>query len=85
MPQEIVPIDRSRPIRRAVGSTVTFVNQSAVDVYFDYNPNRLNAALAGVVPDGTKLIAAGGQVQWSQYPGVIFVRAVTLTFLEVQP
>lgn len=81
----IVPADIAAPIRRAKGSTVTFVNQSATDVYFDSDYQRLNASVAGSTPDGTKLAANGGQIQATDYPGLLWFRAATQTTIEVQP
>jgi hypothetical protein len=85
MARLLIPADRAIPVRRAVGSTVTFVNQKTVDVYLDSDYNRLNAALPGTAPDGTKLAASGGQVQITNYPGVFFLRSATDTEVEVQP
>lgn len=85
MPLEFVPIENAKPIRRPPGSQVTLVNQSAVDVYFDFNPNRLNATPAGSVPSGTKIAATTGQIQIDSFPGVIWVRAATATQIDVQP
>lgn len=80
-----VPNDYAVPVRRTPGATVTFINQSAVDVYFDRDPNRLNACLPAAVPDGTKLVAAGGQLQWANFPGTLWFRAAAQTTIEVQP
>lgn len=85
MAQELVPAENAKPIRRQRGSQVTLVNQSAVDVYFDFNPNRLNATPVGVAPSGTKLLATTGSIQIDSFPGVIWVRAATPTQIEVQP
>lgn len=87
MPQEVVTADIARAIRRTPGSTVTFINQGATDVYFDSNPGRLNASAPGSVPSGTKIANTGGQIQFASYPdnGVVWVRAATQTTLEVQP
>lgn len=81
----IVPSDTAIPVRREVGKTVTFINQSATDVYLDSDYQRLNASVEGVAPDGTKLVAAGGQIQITNYPGVYYMRAATRTVIEVQP
>jgi hypothetical protein len=85
MPLEPVTADIPRAIRRPPGTTVTFVNQSATDVYMDADWGRLAQGLQGSVPTGTKIVNGGGQVQWSSYPGVIYVRAASATTLEVQP
>lgn len=81
----VIPADRAIAIRRPKGSTVTLVNQSAVNVFIDSDYNRLNASLAGAIPSGTLLAAAGGQVQITDYPGVYYARAAVETTLEVQP
>ena len=80
-----IPIDSAVAVRRRPGSTVTFVNQSAQDVYFDRDPNRLNKTLAGAVPDGTLLAKNGGQLQWPGFPGVVWFRSAVATSIEVQP
>lgn len=85
MPAEPVTSDIPRAIRRQPGATVTFVNQTATDVYFDNDWGRIAQGLQGSVPTGTKIAANGGQVQWSAYPGVMYVRSATPTTLEVQP
>jgi hypothetical protein len=87
MPLQIVNADTAVAIRRAPGTTVTLINNSATDVYIDTNPNRLNATLQGVVPSGTKLAATGGQIQIASFfnSGVVYARAVSQTTIEVQP
>lgn len=75
----------ARPVRRRVGSTITFVNQSATDVYFDRQEERLNKTKAGSVPDGTLLAKTGGQIQYADFPGVLWFRAATDTTIEVTP
>jgi uncharacterized beta-barrel protein YwiB (DUF1934 family) len=73
-------------IRRPKNSQVTLVNQGAVDVYFDFNPNRLNTAAPGVVPQGTKLVATTGSIQIDMHENTtIWTRAVSQTTIEVQP
>lgn len=83
--KQVVPSDIAAPVRRTKGSTVTFVNQSATDVYVDSDYQRLNATVQGAAPDGTKLAANGGQLQVTDYPGLLWVRAATQTTIEVQP
>jgi len=87
MPAEIVSVDRARAIRRKPGTNITFVNQGATDVYFDNDPGRINAALPGAltIANGTKIANSGGQVQFSAFPGVVWVRANAATTIEVQP
>jgi len=80
-----VPNDNVAVVRRSPGTTVTFINQSAVDVYFDEDPNRLNNCLSGAVPNGTKLVNGGGQLQWANFKGTLYFRAATPTTIEVQP
>lgn len=81
----LVPTDRANLIRRQQGSTVTLVNQSATDVYVDSDPARLNATVAGGTPSGIKLAANGGQVQITDFPGFIYVRAAAETTVDVLP
>jgi hypothetical protein len=88
MPQEAVPTDIPRAIRRKAGANITFINQLATDdIYFDNDYGRLAAAVAGSVgtANGTLIAKSGGQVQFSAYPGVVYVRSNTATFIEVQP
>lgn len=87
-----VPIENAVPLRRQKGIQVTIVNQSAVDVYFDFDPQRINGPFIGGVPDGTRIaaFAAGppateGQVQLDNFPGVVWLRAAAATQVEVQP
>lgn len=87
MPLQIVSTDRAVAIRRAPNTTVTLINNSATDVYIDTDPSRLNASLPGAVPSGTKLAAAGGQIQIAAFftSGVIYARAAAQVTIEVQP
>lgn len=82
--QFIVGATQATPLRRRQGSNVTLVNQGAVDVYCDENPNRLNSTVTGAVPSGTEIAAGGGQLQYSSYPGVLWFRAAQVTTIEVQ-
>jgi hypothetical protein len=72
-------------LRRQPGITVTLVNQSAVDVYFDRVPDTLNKTVTGAVPDGLKLAANGGQLQWPNFPGTLWFRAASKTEVKVTP
>lgn len=72
-------------LRRKIGITVTFVNQGATDVYVDRFPERLNATLKGAVPQGMKIANGGGQLQWPNFPGVLWFRAASKTSIEVVP
>lgn len=83
--QLIVPTDRVQKLVRPLNSTVTLVNQSATDVYFDSDLQRLAASLPGAVPSGTKIAANGGQLQIALFPGILYLRAAASTFIEVQP
>ena len=83
--QVLVDDARAVAIRRSKEQTVNFINESAVDVYYDTDAMRLNASALGAVPSGTKIAASGGTVGWSSFPGVVWVRAATKTTLEVTP
>lgn len=85
MAKVLIPIENAVAIRRPKGSQVTLVNQTAVDVYIDFNRQRLEASAVGAVPDGTKIAANTGQVQVDSFPGVIYARSAVATSLEVQP
>lgn len=77
---------QARAVRRKQGSTVTFVNQSTTtDVYFDRQEERLNRAAPGGTPDGTKLSKNGGQLQYPDFPGVLWFRSTDDTTIEVVP
>ena len=80
-----VPALKAVAVRREAGITITFVNQSATDVYFDRQEERLDRTLAGSVPDGTLLAKNGGQLQWPNFPGVLWFRAASDTSIEVTP
>lgn len=87
-----VPVENAAPLRRMRGTQVTLVNQSAVDVYFDFDAQRINGPFIGGVPDGTRIAAAAvgpppteGQVQIDNFPGVVWLRAAAATQIEVQP
>lgn len=88
MAVELVPIENAKPIRRPRNSQVTLINQSASDVWFDFNPNRLNAAPVGAVGNnnGTKLVNTNGSIQIDMHSrDVIYVRSNTATQIDVQP
>lgn len=85
MPPLLVSSDVAVRIRRNAGSSVTFINQSNVDVYFDIEPMRLNSTAPGVTPNGTKLAANGGEKEVDNFPGSMWFRAVSSTSIEVQP
>jgi hypothetical protein len=83
----VVPTDRARayPIVKG-GVTILLNNQSAVDVYYDSNPNRLNATVAGDVPDGSKLAAHSSlPIASTQDNSAIWFRAATETQIDIQP
>lgn len=85
MATHFVDVNTATAIRRTQGSQITLVNQNAVDVYVDFNKDRLNASAPGVVPAGTKLAANTGQIQFDNFPGLLWTRAVSSTSIEVQP
>lgn len=72
-------------LRRKAGSTITLVNQSATDVYFSREAERLNASKTGAVPKGMKLAALTGQLQYPNFPGALWFRAAAKTSIEVVP
>ena len=77
--------DTAIALRRKPGITVTLVNQSATDVYFSREPDKLNRSKKGAVPAGMKLAATTGQLRYPNFPGVIWLRAATQTSIEVVP
>ena len=87
MPQVISPKGPAAPIRRKRGITVTIVNQGAVDAFVDDDPMRLNAGIPGslTIANGTKIAASGGQLQISDFKGIIWTRSNSDNTLEVQP
>jgi hypothetical protein len=72
-------------LRRKEGISVTLINQSTVDVYMSRENSTLNLSAIGSVPDGMKLAASGGQLQWPAFPGVLWFRAASKTTIEVVP
>jgi hypothetical protein len=84
----VVPTDRARalPIKRG-GVTITINNYSAVDVYYDSDPSRLNASVAGAVPNGSKIAANTGTLQIVSPAdnSLIWFRAATQTTIDIQP
>lgn len=72
-------------LRRKAGITITLVNQSATDVYLARDPARLNASKTGSAPAGMKLAATGGQLQYPNFPGVLWFRAAAQTSIEAVP
>ena len=86
MPAELVQANVPRPIRRPPGANVLMVNQTTVDIYFSNDYNVLAIAAPGNVPSaGVKIAANGGQFAWEKYPGVVYFRAVSDTFINVEP
>jgi hypothetical protein len=87
MAQVAVPIESAIKVVRESGSKVTLLNQSVIDVYFDTDPQRLNASQPGVAPLlGSKLVANGGEYTVNNWPlrGFWFRSAIATT-IEVQP
>ena len=69
------------------GGTLTLVNSSAVDVYYDIEAvgGTINSTAPGVVPLGTKIANGGGVAQFAApCPDNIWVRAISQTTLDVQ-
>lgn len=83
MSVQIVKADTPVAIRRKPGSTVTFNNYSAVDVYVSNDRSQLAASLPGVAPSGTKLAATTGSLQVVNFPGVVWARSATDTTIEI--
>ena len=77
--------DKAVALRRRAGITVTLVNQSATDVYLNRDPDRLNTTVTGAVPPGMQLAKNGGQLQYPNFPGVLWFRAASKTSIEVVP
>lgn len=80
------------PIRREKGATITFVNQNAgggTDIYISRDRQQLSGWLsdsAGVLtPAGIKLAAGGTALQYPNFEGLMWARAVADTTLEVLP
>lgn len=74
MASEVIPVDRSRAIRRPVGITVTIFNRSAVSVFYDTDPNRMNRSLTGTALEGIE-IPPSTQAQIASNPGIFYMRA----------
>lgn len=72
-------------LRRREGITITLVNQSATDVYFSRERDELITTPTGTVPKGLKLAAAGGQLQYPNFPGVLWFRAAAKTSIKAVP
>lgn len=77
--------EKAVALRRAAGITITMVNQSATDVYFSAQREELVTTPTGAVPNGLKLAAAGGQLQYPNFPGVLWFRAAAKTSIKVVP
>jgi hypothetical protein len=84
--QFMVRNDRAVSLVRPRGANITVINQSGTIVYADSDPNRLNGGTIPTgVPSGTALAAAGGEIQFTDYPGIWWFRAAAETTVEVQP
>lgn len=70
----------------AAASTAAGTATQGCDVYFDTNAvaTRLNSSFPGATPDGTRIAAGGGQVQFTD-AAIIWMRAAVQTTIEVQP
>lgn len=86
MSQFVVDATTAVRVRRSVGVQVTFINPagSAGTVFYDSEPNRLNATAPGVVPNGTPL-AVGTQIQIENFKGEMWFRAAQNTLIEILP
>lgn len=77
------------PIRRPKGSNITFVNQNAgggTDIFLSTDRAQLSSSAPGTTPAGLKIAAGGISLQWPNYPGTIWARAIADTpGLEVLP
>jgi len=74
--QFLVLADHARCLRRPVGVTVTMVNEdAAADAFASTNPGNLNKTLPAGPHDGMKIIHAGGQLQWANFPGELWLRS----------
>lgn len=83
MAQLAVAIENAIRLRLPKGSQVTVVNDSAVDVYYDFNREPLDAAVPGTAPtNGIKLAATTGSVQFFPFPGEIWFRSATPTLIK---
>jgi len=76
----------TNPTAGLAASTAAGTSTQGCDVYFDTSAiaSRLNTSLPGTVPDGSRIAAGGGQVQFTNAP-IIWLRAQLQTFLEIQP
>lgn len=74
-------------LRSFRGGTLTLINSSAVDVYYDVEAagGQINSTAPGIIPSGTKIAASGGTIQFAApAPDNIWVRAISQTVLDVQ-
>jgi len=80
-------VDDEKPValRRPAGITIQMVNQNAVDVYFSAEREELVTTPTGAVPNGLQLAKAGGQLQYPNFPGVLWFRAAAKTSIQVVP
>jgi hypothetical protein len=86
---QIVTAAQPVAIRRPKGSTITFVNQNAgggTDVYLSADRGQLSSSVLGAAPAGIRLAAGGTTLQYPNFPGVLWARAIADTAgLEVLP
>ena len=79
-----VPLKTRQP-----GIQLTLENPTAVDVFWSYDPDTLNASAPGTIPVGNKLPAAAGgvngKVQLFPYFSTLWLRAVQQVQILVTP
>ena len=87
MSREIVTSAAPVAIRRAKGSTVTFINQDAAnDIWISADRNQLLSPNWLTVQQGTKLAHGGTVLQYPNFPDKLWARSTTDTQdLEVLP
>lgn len=73
-------------LREFADKNLTLTNSTAIDIYWEVaaQGGGINATAPGVIPNGTKLAANGGTVQFQNAPDNIWVRAISQTVLDVQ-
>ena len=77
--------DRATKVEREKGHTVTIDNtQNTVDLYYDSDYNRINAAAPGQIPNGSK-IAAGTSLQIPDWSLPLYFRAISGIRVISQP
>jgi len=87
MSRQVVAAAQPVAIRRAKGSTVTFINQDAAnDIWLSVDRNQLNSPNWTTVQQGTKLAKGGTVLQYPNFPDILWARSLVDTQdLEVLP